>query len=199
MAKGIIYKITNLVNGKIYIGQTKNSLHIRWKEHQSKYSNCSRLKSTIKHYGVNNFKIEAIGSADCQVELDALEKSAIETNESLYPKGYNLKSGGQCSKHNDISKQKIAAFHKGRKRSKDTCKKISESVKNRVISDKQKQDISDTLIKRVNVRNVKCLETGTVYRSARHAAISMNLNVCGISKVLNNRMQTTGGYRFVYE
>lgn len=56
---GIIYKITNLVNNKVYIGQTERTLKERWGQH--KYSKgCKYLHNAILKYGAESFKIEEI-------------------------------------------------------------------------------------------------------------------------------------------
>ena len=68
---GKIYRITNLVNGKIYIGQTVQSLEERFYKHCAKYSDrlhfVMPIKQAIFKYGKENFKIELI--EDCDIEL----------------------------------------------------------------------------------------------------------------------------------
>ena len=59
---GWIYKITNKINNKVYIGQTINSLEKRFKQHLSEAKqgkNC-RLHSAIRKYGIDAFVIEPI-------------------------------------------------------------------------------------------------------------------------------------------
>jgi group I intron endonuclease len=56
---GFIYKITNSINDKIYIGSTKN-LNRRIKSHFSKKSGCIRLKHAIQKYGEDKFKFEIL-------------------------------------------------------------------------------------------------------------------------------------------
>ena len=56
----IIYKITNNINGKIYIGQTTQSLANRWSQHTKEISKCFRMKAAIKKYGKESFSIEEI-------------------------------------------------------------------------------------------------------------------------------------------
>lgn len=62
---GYIYKITNLINGKIYIGQTIKTLEWRWLKHQkdsigNKYQIDTKFARAIRKYGVDNFQIEEI-------------------------------------------------------------------------------------------------------------------------------------------
>lgn len=89
-----IYKIENLINGKVYIGQ---SVHIerRWQEHCMDSAQ-SIISSAIKKYGVENFSFEVL--KECAVEeLDELEKAYIKEYDSLVPFGYNVDSGGSSN------------------------------------------------------------------------------------------------------
>ena len=59
---GFIYKITNKINNKVYIGQTCRDLQTRWREHKSK-ANCeynNHLYNAMTKYGAENFIIELI-------------------------------------------------------------------------------------------------------------------------------------------
>lgn len=94
-----IYKITNKVNGKIYIGQSIDILK-RWYDHKYKsfYENDvsynSPIHSAIRKYGVQNFIFEIIEECNENV-LDELEIKYIQQYNSLVPNGYNVSTGGQ--------------------------------------------------------------------------------------------------------
>lgn len=104
---GFIYKYTS-PNGKSYIGQTVHSLKERAKSQEGKgYENCTIFYRAIQKYGFNNFEYEILGEYP-QNELDEKEKYFIKLNNTIYPNGYNIKSGG------------AAAFEKGKVR----CEKI---------------------------------------------------------------------------
>jgi len=94
----VIYKITNKINGKIYIGQTIAKLQHRWAVHKASKRK-SPLTSAFKSYGVENFIIEPIASCLDVSFLDELEIKLIEAHDCLYPKGYNLLKGGNVSQH----------------------------------------------------------------------------------------------------
>lgn len=82
-----IYKITNLINNKHYIGQ---SVHIekRWQEH-CRPSADSLIAKAIQTYGKDNFTFEIL--EECSIkELDKLEYKYIELYNSLIPNGYNI-------------------------------------------------------------------------------------------------------------
>lgn len=95
MIYGRIYKITNVVNNKIYIGQTIHTIKHRWNEHvcKSKTENTYLYKS-MRKYGVNNFKIEQIDEAVDKQELDEKERNYIASFNSFIPYGYNISLGG---------------------------------------------------------------------------------------------------------
>jgi len=93
---GIIYKCTNLVNGKVYIGQTVRSLKERIKDHiQSSKNPKSVFHYAIKKYG-DNFSWDIIDSAIDKEELDYKEKYWINQYKSYASthKGYNVHEGG---------------------------------------------------------------------------------------------------------
>lgn len=76
--EGNIYKITNDINGKVYIGQTVQSVEKRFKQHMFKNS-CPKLANAIKKYGKSHFTIETLetiestSKADLQGKLDSRE------------------------------------------------------------------------------------------------------------------------------
>lgn len=85
-----IYKITNLINRKCYIGQ---SIHIerRWQEHLAPSAN-SIIATAIKKYGKENFTFEILEEIS-QEELsllDELEMLYIQQYNSIVPNGYNV-------------------------------------------------------------------------------------------------------------
>lgn len=95
---GYIYKVTNKINGKIYIGQTIQTVKERWYRHCSK-SGISKaelgthFKRAILKYGKENFSLETIEACDSS-QLDEREKFYISYYDS-YKNGYNSTIGGQ--------------------------------------------------------------------------------------------------------
>ena len=63
----IIYKVTNIINNKIYIGQTIHSLNIRKSQHERshEYGYKTAFSNAIKKYGKENFIWEIIYETDC--------------------------------------------------------------------------------------------------------------------------------------
>ena len=97
MEDGKIYKYTNLINGMIYIGQTKQSLEQRDYKHQMQLNDNTYFHRALKKYGRNNFSLEIIEDHIPFKDLNEKEKYYIDYFESFYitGKGYNLTQGGQ--------------------------------------------------------------------------------------------------------
>lgn len=88
-----VYKITNCINQKIYIGQTSFSVEKRWKEHiKDIYKHLDRpLYRALAKYGVENFIIELIEETDFPNER---EEYWIQYYQSFH-NGYNATTGGE--------------------------------------------------------------------------------------------------------
>ena len=96
-AHGIIYKATNIVNGKIYIGQTIKSLKTRKNAHVSdalSVNDNNYFHSAIKKYGTKNFNWETIDRNDNREKLNLLEVFYIGYYDTFVGRGYNLNAGG---------------------------------------------------------------------------------------------------------
>jgi len=113
----IIYKSTNKITGKIYIGQTTHTLDKRIKGHikESKIESNRPFMLSINKYGEDNFEFETIDSADNLDELNDKEIYWINFYNSVSPNGYNVTGGGQ-------GKKMI--------KTKELGKRISEGLKN---------------------------------------------------------------------
>ena len=97
----LIYKITNLINNKCYIGQTIKTAEQRWKEHQNhafgSHPNDQNktLYKAIRKYGLENFTFEVLqDNIDTFEKLDKAEIYWIDYYNSFI-KGYNETFGGQ--------------------------------------------------------------------------------------------------------
>lgn len=109
-----IYKVTNNVTGKIYIGQTIRKPAHRWKSHGRKWDK-GYLANSIRKYGKENFTFEVIACAFTRDYLNELECFFIKKFNCLAPKGYNLESGGNANKTiTQELRDKFSRVHKGR-------------------------------------------------------------------------------------
>lgn len=167
MKTGIIYLITNTVNGKIYIGQTIHRLTLRWRKHKTSAASGSdlALHRAIRKYGANNFSVEVIAES-FEPFLDALEEFCIRlycSRSTQY--GYNMTPGGGGTgsgpdnhmygkpgwlagkTHSDETKAKLRAKSlKVRKPlSEETRRKISMSRKGQRLSEETRSKVSATL------------------------------------------------------
>lgn len=105
---GYIYKITNIINNKIYIGLTTQTIKERWRQHvSSAYSKKSKsynevFKKAIRKYGENSFRLEEIDNASTLEELKEKEKYWITYYDCCYTNGgigYNGTEGGDSPTH----------------------------------------------------------------------------------------------------
>ena len=94
MSEHIIYCLTNKVNGKKYVGQTKN-FSSRMSGHQKK-TFCIALYNAIQKYGWENFDKEVLVETDKE-NVDEMERSLIKEHKSRIPNGYNIRHGGQAN------------------------------------------------------------------------------------------------------
>lgn len=141
-----IYKITNLINGKIYIGQTTRQIE----ESKSYYGSGVKVNGEIYQYGKENFSKDILESCISREELDIREEYWISYYNSTNPEiGLNLREGGNRSGFSKEFKENVrkrfsAGNHPwlGKKHSKKSIKKMSESKlgKNNPMYNKAKED-----------------------------------------------------------
>lgn len=200
MRAGVIYKYTS-PSGKVYIGQTTNEQQ-RYRTHKYKSKNPdSYFHKAINKYGIENFQYEVILRASSnQPErlkfiLDTMEKYYIKkynSNNRLI--GYNLTIGGE-----GLSSPSL-----------ETRKKISESNKNKIVTEQMKKQIANTLKAKYEsgeliVHNKKAIEVYLndklirVYDSITEAANSLSICCGSIGNILSGRAKRTRqGYTFKY-
>lgn len=100
----IIYKITNKINGKVYIGQTKRSIEERWRGHCNQAFDKKRdyqkfkLQYAILEFGAENFTVEVIDYAATKEEANRKEIYWIKQYDSV-ENGYNTSPGGRNGGH----------------------------------------------------------------------------------------------------
>ena len=107
---GVIYCITNAVNGKKYVGQTRDSIERRWSGHlhSTRAGSSCALHSAMRKYGVKNFKIEQLDTAESLEELNEKEVYLIVQLGTLAPSGYNLTTGGEGFEFSLEARKKIS-------------------------------------------------------------------------------------------
>lgn len=107
---GFIYKITNIKNGKVYIGLTTETIERRWQNHIRCVGKVNRhLYFSMEKYGVDNFIIEEIDKTDNFKELGELERKYIKLFDSTnQEKGYNITKGGESNQLDGNPRAKLS-------------------------------------------------------------------------------------------
>ena len=92
----IIYRVTNKINNKSYIGRTTRSLSARWYEHCYGTGCGIKLKNAINKYSKDNFIVDIMQTCSSIEELNSSEQHWIKHLDTI-ANGYNLSSGGKNS------------------------------------------------------------------------------------------------------
>ncbi len=209
---GVVYLIVNMINGKMYVGQTTRDVWERFAEH------CSNTKSAIGRaihkYGKENFLVEILVECHAKEQLNTSEMFFVKILNTVAPKGYNLTTGGKNKGHlAELSKAIISRKNKGKKRSPEVCKKISQLKKGMRLSKETRAKMSTTrkgramsakayiaLIKRneLNKVIVVCLETSEIFESL--LAASEQYGICSgeISAACKGKRNTAGKKHFMF-
>lgn len=198
---GIIYKATNLVNGKCYIGQTTNlaKRKLRHKSNILDDKNSAYFYNAVRKYGWCNFTWEVLCECDTKELLNIRETMKIIVNHSHWTEcGYNMTWGGEGSmgyKASEKTKKKLSDLSKGKnnpmygKHHTDMAKRII-SLKNvgRIKSDDVKDYIAIQTKKKYNYifispngdkyspLNIKrfCRENNLKYNCIKHLCAGRN-------------------------
>jgi group I intron endonuclease len=171
--RGSIYLITNLINGKLYVGQTIYTVELRLSKHvrAANLGNEVALCRAIRKYGAENFKIETI-EVTFETELDNREIFWIKELNSLCfggGFGYNMTTGGHGVRgriQSEEEKKKRALSCTGKTHTAETKALMSQKMTGREITwaDKVSEGMTKLLLD-----NPKEMER--VVRQAKEAAI----------------------------
>lgn len=169
MEKYLVYKHTNKINNKVYIGITKNinNPNKRWKNGMG-YSYNEKFFSDIVKYGWDNFEHDILETDLSAPEAVSRESYYIKYFNSVV-EGYNNSYGGNIPSEEGIETIRQSLI--GITRSKETIEKQMKTKEERYGNGKGKNFNGFT-------RKVKCNETGDVFLSIKEAE-----RWCGSSKV----------------
>lgn len=216
---GVIYKITNKIDGKVYIGQTvldPPNKRIKW--HFQKSSD-SVLCRAVKKHGKKTFKTEIILTCFDEEYLNEMEKFYIKKFNCIAPNGYNLDSGGYDNRNRhpqSILKGKLknkkrirekGSPLKGVPKSKEHRKTMSKvrkgfDSKNRKWArerafSRRRRNGEFVRVTAINIETGEEFKFDTINQCAKELGLDTG-NVSRVCRGVDNRTQHKG-YRFVTE
>lgn len=126
-----VYKITNKINQKIYIGYTKFTAEERWKDHVGNRNVKNyHLSCAIRKYGADSFAVETLWQSRSSKAAKDTERLLIaEYKSHLRDVGYNLTMGGEGESKTPEVRERIAAGNRGKIVSAETVQRMSEKKK----------------------------------------------------------------------
>lgn len=193
---GFIYIIRNTINNKVYIGQTKVSIEIRWQEHlrHAKYGD-QVINRAMRKYGVDKFYIETLEICDINI-IDYREMYYIDLYDSTNKsKGYNVSIGGKTPKFKrkalsistlvDLYKNQGFTLDEIAKKFEVTRYTITTELRNAGVEIKERYREEGKFNKVDKVTLLKALQE---HKSLRKAAKSLNMNYTTFRKacIYNN-------------
>lgn len=203
-----IYKITNLINGKKYIGKTSKTVERRWNQHisDSKKECCKDrpLYRAFNKYGIENFSIEII--EECKIEQSSDREQFWIKKLNTYKNGYNATKGGDGSLSINGDKiyklyqsgNNVEQIHNIMGYDKGT---IAKWLDNQGITQKDRRNRAD----KAKIRPIEQLDkdTGEVinnFVSIKEAYSSLGKQHSGhIASVCNGKRKVAYGYKWRYK
>lgn len=218
-----IYKHTNKINGKVYIGKSQN-IKERWSRQGACYKGCTHFYNAIQKYGWNNFIHEVLEDNLTSEWADFRERYYIKLFDSRNPdKGYNIAEGGTGGGHikgaNNVLNKKIICLETKKiypsARLAGEELGIDESCIRKVCrgerasaggfhwenynENKNYNNIKPPLARGVgNTRKVECIETGEIFSSCVEAAEKVGSSSSLIGRCCRGAQKSTRGLHFCY-
>lgn len=191
------YKITNLINRKVYIGKT-NRPHARWIEHRTRVKNYP-LSNAIKKYGISNFSFKIIAISESESAINKAESLYIKlhrSNINIYGKsfGYNLTDGGEGIsgwKHSPATLQRMSEVHKGIHPTKENLMKRSVSRTGIFHTEEVKKFIRDnSKTAKLNMEIAEQIRDEYKVGGTSHAKLAAKYDVSpsNIGFIINNKI-----------
>lgn len=150
-----VYKITNNITNKSYIGKTTIGYLKRFNKHKfnAEKGVNRRLYDSMRYHGIDNFTVTLEFTASTIEELNLKEIELISKFNTIMPNGYNMTIGGDGGNTlSNWSEEKKKELYKqqalkriGFKHSKETKEKISLIHKGKIITEKVKEKTAKSL------------------------------------------------------
>lgn len=177
-----IYCHTNKINGKRYVGVTRQKPMARWGNGKH-YERHSRFYADIQKYGWEEFSHDIIFSGLSKQEAASKEAYLIEKWKLTDPKhGYNFYGGGKIVERSEAAMQKLSAMNIGKDNPFYGCHHDS---KTRKLMSEMKPKM-----------RVRCLEDGKVYESVRAVERELKIDHSSVSDCIKGKAKTAGGFHW---
>lgn len=213
--KYIIYKHTNKINGKVYIGQTCQKPQRRWGKNGNGYKGCPYFYRAIQKYGWENFSHQILEENLTAQQANIRQIFYIQRYQStLEDFGYNNQKGGaEHSLISETAKQKHRQKLIERWKDHDFKEKMSKIMKQKwqdpeyrnkiikpVLSQQLKQKIKQASLKshHWNEKPVICLQTNESFKSSGEAGRTYNINSHNIRSCCSGNRSIAGGYHWLF-
>lgn len=187
-----VYILENKINKKKYIGASKKLPCQRRGQHfYSKGHKNPEIKKDLEQYGKNNFQYTVIKEFENIEDMYLYEKEMIERENTLYPNGYNLKTGGvKDVKYSEESKRRQSLAQMGEKNHL-YGKKLT--IEHREKIKKAHLGISpckQAILNSANIRSKKIInvETNEIYQSQYNASIALKISPSALCRYLKGRL-----------
>ena len=143
MPYGYIYKISNTINGKVYIGKTEKTIEERWSKHLENAKELKRareanphekkvgthINNAINKYGSNAFIVNQEDVAYSKAELNEKERNWVKEYDSMNPdKGYNMTEGGEGGRQSPEVIKKMTEINQEIARNLETLENMSKAI-----------------------------------------------------------------------
>lgn len=202
-----IYKITNQINDKVYIGKTEYvNPNKRWSQHKNEFqkerSNHRALYKAMNKYGIDNFSFEIIEETDNPEEREIYHISLYDS----YHNGYNETLGGDGARYLELPEMEICKYYLDNHTVKETCEYYGhdfETIRKILykynIDVTSSQDINkERTSKAVAKLDIKTEEILEIYSSVSEAERQNPKCHSHIKDVCHGKRKTTGGYKWKF-
>lgn len=125
--RGVVYLLRNTVNGKVYVGLTRQPLRKRLNGHRTRCAN-RYLAAAIAKHGLPAFRVEVVASGLSRRRLSVVEKKTIRELRATEPEfGYNLTHGGEHFKPTKALRAHLSEVCRGWRHTPEARAKISRA------------------------------------------------------------------------
>lgn len=211
---GYIYKLTNKINGKLYIGMTSYTPKKRFDKHVYEAThriNKGRLHKAIRKHGRENFLIEIVETLEADNKLEL--KKIMSDREIFYIQnlntmdqeiGYNCTSGGEGAWGHSVSdetKKRLSDLNTGKKQSKEAIAKTVAANTGSKRSSESKRLMREAASSRMKVVEQYDLGGNFIaeYRCTTEAAEACNGDFRGISACTKGKQKTHRNFIWKYK